>query len=110
VGHPLDLLPQRRVERGVPVPVDVAPQRADAVEVTPALDVEQVDALGALDDQGVGAGPVGLGREGVPEMALSQARNVSAEAMGMESILKISPRRTRRGRPRESKTMGLSSD
>ena len=76
----VELVAEGRVERGMAMAVDVAPERADAVEVATALDVEQVDALAAVDDQRVGRRPVGQRRERVPEVGAGpSSRSVSAE-------------------------------
>ncbi len=68
VGHLVELAADGLVDAGVAMAVDVAPEGADAIEVAAAVGVEEVDALAAFDDQGVGRQPVGLGREGVPEV------------------------------------------
>ena len=49
--HPVQLGADRVVDLPLPVPVHVAPERADAVEVAAAEVVDQRVALGALDDQ-----------------------------------------------------------
>ena len=51
----------------VAVAVHVAPQRGDAVDVAPALGVDQVGALGALDDHRLLVGPSALLGERMPE-------------------------------------------
>ena len=58
VGHPVELRAHGAVDRRVAVAVDVAPQRRDAVDVAPALGVDQVGALGPLDHQRLLAPPV----------------------------------------------------
>ena len=47
----LELLAHRRVDAGVAMAVDVAPERGDAVDVAAALAVDQLRALGPLDHQ-----------------------------------------------------------
>ncbi len=69
VGHPVELFAQRRVDAGVPVPVDGAPQRRHAVDVAPPVDVDQVGALAALDDHRLLVGPASLLGERVPEVS-----------------------------------------
>ena len=56
------------VEGGVAVAVDVAPERADAVEVAVPVGVEQVNAVTALDDERLRRRPIRLSGERVPEM------------------------------------------
>ena len=58
------------VDQRMAVAVDVAPQRRDAVDVAPALGVDQVGALGALDHERLLAAPVALLGERVPEVAM----------------------------------------
>jgi hypothetical protein len=58
----------------VAVPVHVAPQRRDAVDVAPALDVDELAAVGRLDDRSVLLRPALLLGEGVPEI-----RSISGE-------------------------------
>ncbi len=48
--------------------VDVAPERRDAVDVAPALGVDQVSALAGLDRESVGLTPALLLGEGMPEV------------------------------------------
>src|SRR5688572_32440725 len=50
------------------MPVDVAPQRGDAVDVALAVGVDEVDAGAALDHQRLLLLPLALLRERVPEM------------------------------------------
>ncbi len=64
----VELVANGRVERWMSVTVDVAPERADAVEVTIPVVVEQINAFAALDDQRRPRRPIGLRREGMPEM------------------------------------------
>ena len=52
----------------VPMAVDVAPERADAVDVAVAVPVDQVGALGALDDERLLVQPALLLGERMPEM------------------------------------------
>ena len=58
----------RRVDPGVAMAVDVAPERGDAVEVAAALGVDQVGALGPLDHQRLFLAPGLLLGERVPEV------------------------------------------
>ena len=53
VGHPVELGPHRRVDLRHPVAVDVAPERGDAVEVAAPEGVDEVDAVGRVDDERV---------------------------------------------------------
>ena len=69
VRHGVELLAHGGVDARVAVAVDVAPQRRDAVDVAAAVGVDQVGALGALDDQRLLALPAPLLRERVPEVA-----------------------------------------
>src|ERR1700704_6366668 len=50
------------------VAVDVAPERRDAVDVAAALRVDQLTAVGSLDDDGCFLHPSLLLRERVPEV------------------------------------------
>jgi hypothetical protein len=68
VGDAVELVAHRGVDARVAVPVDVAPERRDAVDVAVAVDVDQVRALGPIDDQQVLVHPALLLRERVPEM------------------------------------------
>jgi hypothetical protein len=68
VGDAVELSAHRRVERGMGVTVDVAPQRRDAVDVGVAVRVPQRRALRALDDdRRLLALPPALLGEGVPQ-------------------------------------------
>ena len=69
MSHAVELVADGLVDAGVAVAVDVGPQRGHAVEVAAALGVDEVDAVGAIDDQRgtVGLPLVVLG-EGVPEV------------------------------------------
>ena len=69
VRHGVELIAHRGVDPGVAVTVDVAPQRRHAVDVSLPVGVDQVGALGALDDQRLLALPAPLLRERVPEVA-----------------------------------------
>ena len=68
VRHAVELVADGGVDRGMAVPVDRAPQRRDAVDVAPALGVDQLAALGALHDQRVLLRPSALLGEGVPDV------------------------------------------
>jgi hypothetical protein len=68
VGDAVELGPDGAVDVVVAVAVHVAPQRGDAVDVAPAIGVDQVGALGALHDQRRLLLPAPLLREGVPEV------------------------------------------
>jgi hypothetical protein len=75
--------------------VNVAPERADAVEVAPALDVEQIDPLGALDDQGLRCHPVRHRRERVPEMGVVPVSQSSGRwGVHIDDIQRIDPQMT----------------
>src|SRR5262249_6414479 len=58
------------IERRMAVSVHVAPQRRHAVQVAPALRVDEPAALRLGDDERLLPQPVGHLREGVPEVAM----------------------------------------
>jgi hypothetical protein len=68
VGHAPELIAQRGVDARVAVAVDVAPERRHTVDVPSAVDVDQVGALGAVDDQRLLLDPALLLGERVPEV------------------------------------------
>ena len=68
MGDVIELIADRLVEGGVAVAVDVAPQRRDAVDVAPAIRVDQVGALAGVDRQRLGLDPSALLGEGVPDV------------------------------------------
>ncbi len=68
VGDPVKLVAQRGVDARMAVPVDVAPERGDAVDVAVAVDVDEVGTLRALDDQLLLLLPAALLRERMPEV------------------------------------------
>jgi hypothetical protein len=74
VGDLAELLADRRIDPGMPVAVDVAPERGDAVDVAAAVAGDQVRALGALDQQQLFFLPGLLLGEGVPEMVPIELR------------------------------------
>ncbi len=74
VGDAVELFAQRRVDAGVAMPVDVAPQRGDAVDVAPALAVDQLRSLSPLDHQRLFLDPALLLGERVPEMVAVELR------------------------------------
>ena len=51
VGDAVELLADRGVDLRVPVPVNVAPEGGDAVEIAAPLDVDQLGPLRRLDHQ-----------------------------------------------------------
>ena len=53
MGDPVELVAQGLVELGHAVAERRDPQRRDGVEVAAALDVDQLAALGPLDDDGL---------------------------------------------------------
>jgi hypothetical protein len=63
-----ELVAHRGVDPRMSVPVHVAPQRRDAIDVAVAIDVDQVGALATFDDQRVLAHPAALLRERMPEV------------------------------------------
>jgi hypothetical protein len=69
VRDEVELIAHGGVDARVAVAVHVAPERGDTVGVAPALHVDQVGALGAVDDQRVLLDPALLLREGMPEMS-----------------------------------------
>ena len=83
VRDPVALRLERLVELALAVAVHVAPQRRDAVEVAPAVGVDQVVALAALDDQRRLGEPVAHLGERMPEVLvipghqLGRARSAS---------------------------------
>jgi hypothetical protein len=76
VGDPPELPAHGAVDLRVTVTVDVAPEGGGAVEVAAAIDVDQVGALAALDQQRLFLGPALLLGEGVPEMVVVELRGV----------------------------------
>ena len=76
VGDLLELLGDRPVDPLVAMAVDVAPERGDAVDVAPALAVDQVAALAALDQQRLFLAPALLLGERVPEVVAIELRVV----------------------------------
>jgi hypothetical protein len=92
VGDLVELLARRPVEVRVVMAVDVAPERGGAVDVAVAVDVEEVDALAALDHQWLFLAPTLLLGEGVPDELLvepveagdiSHRRNPSAPRIAL---------------------------
>ena len=77
VGHAVELRADGRVDPRMPMTVDVAPQAADRVEIAAAVDIEDVAAFAALQDQRLVLGHL---REGVPdERAVPVAELVGRE-------------------------------
>jgi hypothetical protein len=76
VCDPLELVVDGLVDQRVAMPVDVAPQRGDAVDVASSLGADQVGALGPLDHQWLLATPVELLREWVPEVMVVEVVNL----------------------------------
>jgi hypothetical protein len=72
VRDPVELCPDRRVDPRVAMPVHVAPQRRDAVDIAAAVGVEEVGALSLADHDRVLADPVPHLRERVPEVVVIQ--------------------------------------
>ena len=70
VRDAVELVAYGGVDARVAVPVDVAPQRRDAVDVATAVDVDEVGALGALDDQRLIVDPAALLGEGMPDVSV----------------------------------------
>ena len=68
VRDTVELRLHRRVDVRVPVAVDGAPERRGAVDVAPAVRVDQLGPLGALDDRRVLRRPSPLLGEGVPDV------------------------------------------
>ena len=68
MGHAVELVAHGGVDARVAVAVDVAPERGDAVDVAAAVGVDQVGALGALDDQRLLLAPGALLGERMPEV------------------------------------------
>ncbi len=67
VGNAVELLPNRAVDFGHSVSVDVAPERRDAVEIPASFDVDQEEAVGRLDDRRPLVAVGEHRREGVPD-------------------------------------------
>jgi hypothetical protein len=70
VRYALELGAHGGIDARVAVAVHVAPERRHAVDVAAALDVDQVGALGTLDDQRWLLGPASLLGERVPKMGV----------------------------------------
>ena len=70
VSDAVELVANGRIDFRDPVAVDIAPYRCVAVEVSLALDIVEVGAFGAFDDDGVVGGVVLHLSERVPEMLL----------------------------------------
>jgi len=68
VSDLVELLAHGRVDRGVAMAVDVAPERRRPVQVASALGVEEVGALAPLDHQRLFLAPPLLLGEGVPDV------------------------------------------
>jgi hypothetical protein len=68
VRHPVQLRADRLVDLPLAVPVHVAPERADAIEVAVAQIVDELVALRALDDQRIVRRPDRHLGEGMPDM------------------------------------------
>ena len=83
MGDLVELLAERRVERRVAVAVDVAPERADAVEVAAALDVDTGRPPRPRSmTRGSDAAQSASGVNGCQRWALSQARRVGEVGVG----------------------------
>src|SRR5260370_19849990 len=67
VGHPVELVAHGVVELGHPVTQGGHPQTGDGVEVAAALDVDELIALGCLDDDRFAAGERRHLGEAVPD-------------------------------------------
>ena len=76
VCDPLELVVHGLVDQRVAVPMDVAPQRGDAVDVAIPLGVDEVGALGPLDHQWLLSTPVELLCERVPEVTVVEVANL----------------------------------
>ena len=70
MGHPVELVADRLVDPRVPVAVDVAPERGDAVDVAAAVGVDQIRALAPLDHERLLFRPSLLLGERMPDVAL----------------------------------------
>ena len=68
VGDAVELLADPFVDRRMPVPVDVAPEGGDAVQIAATLGVDELGPLGGLDHQRLLLHPITLLREWMPEM------------------------------------------
>jgi hypothetical protein len=68
VGDPVELLAQRRVDAGMAMPVDVAPQRGDPIDVAATVAADQLRPLGPLDHRRLFLDPALLLGERVPQM------------------------------------------
>jgi hypothetical protein len=76
VRDPVELLAHGRVDAGMAMPVDVAPERGDAVDVAVPLVVDEIRSLGALDNQRLFLDPALLLGERVPEVVLVELRGI----------------------------------
>ena len=74
VGQSAELVDDGGVDGADAVTVDVDPQRRHPVEVAPPLGVDQLAALGPLDDQRVVLQPALHGREGMPDVGPVERR------------------------------------
>ena len=70
VGDAVELVADRLVDPGVPVAVDVAPERRDAVDVASAVRVDQVGSLGTLDHERLLVTPALLLGKRMPEVGV----------------------------------------
>ena len=64
VGHAVELGADGRVDARMPMTVDIAPQAADRVEIAAAVDIEDVAAFAALQNERLILGHL---REGMPD-------------------------------------------
>ena len=84
MGHPVELLADRAIDGRVPVPVHVAPQRGDAVEIRAPAVVEEVPPFRALDRQRLLLLPALLLGEGVPKEGVVFGGDARRELHGHE--------------------------
>ena len=70
MGDPLRLLGNRAGQRGMRMPVHVAPQRRHSVEVAPAFAVDQIIAFAPDDDDRLFRKPVLHLRKRMPDVAV----------------------------------------
>ncbi len=66
---PVQLRLECAVQHPLAMAVEIDPDRRDAVEITTALGVVQIDTLSAFNDEGIAFDPVALLGEGVPEVS-----------------------------------------
>ncbi len=80
VSHVAELFEERGVEFRNPVAVHIRPQARHAVEVPFSRAVDEPTALRAVDDQRLDGIPLGMLREGVPQVGLIEGGEIFVHA------------------------------